>query len=86
MTGSRALTRGGYQGSHSASLALCFETGVWNGSEKEVECPPPPDDPLDPTDDSMIMDGFVSHHDPSGVALWTTTLAQPGYDYVSLAP
>lgn len=44
----------------------------------------PPDDPLDPTDDFMIMDGFVSHHDANGVALWTTTLAQPGYDYVTL--
>jgi hypothetical protein len=44
----------------------------------------PPEDPLDPNDDFMIMDGFVSHHDANGVALWTTTLAQPGYDHVSI--
>jgi hypothetical protein len=45
----------------------------------------PPDDPFDPTDDFSTMDGFVSHHDASGLTLWTTTLAEPGYDHVSIA-
>lgn len=45
----------------------------------------PPDDPLDPTDDWLVQDGFVSHHDPSGVALWNIALAESGFDYVTLS-
>jgi hypothetical protein len=42
----------------------------------------PPDDPLDPTDDWLKQDGFVSHHDASGVVQWNVALAELGYDYV----
>jgi len=45
----------------------------------------PPNDPLDPTDDWSLSDGFVAHYDTTGTVQWNTVLAEIGYDYVVIA-